>query len=593
MRFVVALAGVSLVLALAAAGASADDFVAYQGDIGRSGYQPAAGVVPPLEQRWAIDLPLPLTNPALGQPRIAKGRAFVTAAKRGGPCLLYALDLETGRILWGPVSTGGDGHRSDAAYDGGRVFVLSDSGDVTAWSAETGNLLWHVALGGIIATSPIVATHGHVYINLGSLLIALDEVDGARLWSQPIRAFEQGGVVADADGVYVAEDSAYAYKFTHDGAPVWSRVLDTFSGGGGRTPMLAGGRLYVPMHVDPATVLSASSGAALGTFAAGRMPASDGVTTVYSEGMPLDGQTLVARDAITGNERWRFAGDGQLTTAPLIAGDVVYVGSWTGTLYALSLADGRLLWSADIGAGSNIPPPDEQNGGAPIQGPAAAEGRLLVPLFDQTARDPKRVLVAYASVGAPPTYPEPDPLDPPGPPGVPVAPAPDAALGPPPPVAPDAAPSATPPPPAAATSAAAPIPRAAPEPSRPIATTPQWRQIAHGLLLRRAGPVRLARGRPDVLHTGIDLRCAARQRRCVVRASVGRGTVTAVLSLPPHATRPVDIALTTAASRGVRRHPAPMRLTIAVRAGRPPHWVTATSVALRLGAYRPARSERR
>src|SRR5690349_3707857 len=119
-----------LLLTVGVAPAAADDFVAYQGDVGRSGSRPVADVVPPLAQRWAIELPLPLTNTTPAQPRIAKGRVFVTEGQWGGPSWLYALDLETGHTLWGPVSVGGTGYWADSAYDGGRVFVQSDSGDI-------------------------------------------------------------------------------------------------------------------------------------------------------------------------------------------------------------------------------------------------------------------------------------------------------------------------------------------------------------------------------------------------------------------------------------------------------------------------------
>jgi outer membrane protein assembly factor BamB len=538
-------------MAVSAAAASADDYVTYQGDVGRSAFRPFADVVPPLEERWAIDLPIPLNNPSPGQALIAKGRVFVTAGQwQGPPCRLYALDLETGRTLWGPVFTGGDGHRSSAAYEGGRVFVLTLTGDLTAWAAESGALLWHVNVGGIIDDSPLLAAHGHVYVNLGSELHALDELDGHLLWSQPIKAFTTGGPVADDSGVYVAEDPNYAYKFTPDGAPVWSRVIDSFSGGGGRTPVLAGGRLYIPMASDPPVILSADSGTPLGTFADGRMPASDGTTTVYSEGMIFGAQTLVARDASTGGERWRFAGNGRLMTAPMIVGDVVYVASWDGTLYALALSDGSLLWSGDVGAGSNIAPPDEHNNGGPLQGLSAAEGRLIIPLFDQTGRKPARVLVAYSSIGAPPTSPQPDP--------------------------PSATPGIASSAPSTAPSPAAPASRPATSARRSAAA--RWHRVGRGLFLRRSRRARIVGPlRAPLLLTGVDLRCAAR-RACHVRARLG--PMVERTTLAAHASRPLEMRLTPARATRLLRATR-VTLSVSVRAGAPAAWIRAT-VALHI-----------
>ena len=46
---------------------------------------------------------------------------------------------------------------------------------------------------------------------------------------------------------------------------------------------------------------------------------------------------------------WEFATGGRVDSSPVIAGDVVYVGSNDGNLYALNLADGTLLWKFTAG----------------------------------------------------------------------------------------------------------------------------------------------------------------------------------------------------------------------------------------------------
>jgi len=45
------------------------------------------------------------------------------------------------------------------------------------------------------------------------------------------------------------------------------------------------------------------------------------------------------------NQRQTYAGQ----STPLVAGDVVYVGSDDGHLYALALEDGELLWKHNLG----------------------------------------------------------------------------------------------------------------------------------------------------------------------------------------------------------------------------------------------------
>lgn len=51
--------------------------------------------------------------------------------------------------------------------------------------------------------------------------------------------------------------------------------------------------------------------------------------------------------------RWRVRTEGPVRASPVIAGDVVYVGSGDGRMRALQLADGALVWAFDAGAGVN------------------------------------------------------------------------------------------------------------------------------------------------------------------------------------------------------------------------------------------------
>jgi outer membrane protein assembly factor BamB len=75
-----------------------------------------------------------------------------------------------------------------------------------------------------------------------------------------------------------------------------------------------------------------------------------GVPTVTPEAVVLgDGHEIVALDRATGAERWRFAGvpDTVAAYAPCVSKGRVFAGPGDGRLYALDLADGRLIWSID------------------------------------------------------------------------------------------------------------------------------------------------------------------------------------------------------------------------------------------------------
>src|SRR2546421_1237550 len=61
----------------------------------------------------------------------------------------------------------------------------------------------------------------------------------------------------------------------------------------------------------------------------------------------LDGE-VVALNADTGKLRWRER-RGPTESSPLVANGLVYVGDWTGKVYALSAATGRTVWSYQTG----------------------------------------------------------------------------------------------------------------------------------------------------------------------------------------------------------------------------------------------------
>ncbi len=57
---------------------------------------------------------------------------------------------------------------------------------------------------------------------------------------------------------------------------------------------------------------------------------------------------LISVDS-SGNERWKFLTQGLITSTPIILEDTVYVGSFDGTLYAVSRLSGEEVWRKEIG----------------------------------------------------------------------------------------------------------------------------------------------------------------------------------------------------------------------------------------------------
>ena len=344
--------------------------IAYQIDPAHSGA--TADPVATPAAAWSRDLGAPISYPL-----IAGGRVFVTVANTASyGTRLFALDATTGDTVWGPVSLGGVYYWSGLAYDGGRVFTVNGDGVMSAFDAATGAQAWTTQLPGQYSfSSPPTARDGYVYTGgagSGGTVYAVRQADGGVAWTAAVANGDNSSPAVSSTGVYVSYACGQSYGFAPaTGALLWYRPTGC-SGGGGKTPVLGGGKLYVRDFSYPA-ILDAGTGAELGLWqTSGPAPALDGVNRYV-----LTGSTLRAENAGSGSLQWSFDGDGELSSAPIVAGDTVFVGSATGGLYGLSSATGAVTWSTNVG--SPIPRPDEQNVSQPLTGLASHGGLLVVP----------------------------------------------------------------------------------------------------------------------------------------------------------------------------------------------------------------------
>ncbi len=378
-----------------AAGATAtgtDSAVAFQIDASHSGGQPTDTLAPPLTQQWNLDLQGPVTYPL-----IVNGRAFVTVnGGAGGGPRIYAIDLATGAIVWGPIDVGGE--VTATVYDAGRIFTLNGTGVMEALDPTSGQILWVSQLPDqSYFQGPPTALNGMVYAQgggLGASVYGVNEADGTLIWERSPQYMNNspGAPVVTAAAVYVADPFQNLWAFDPiSGATVW-RHLHLGSGIGGSTAVLYANKLYARYTAAEGgnLVLDASTGAELGTFSADAPPAFSG-----GQGFFRTGSTLVARNLTTNSIDWQFSGGGLLDTAPIVANGYVYVGSSSGNVYALPAATGSPV--ATINVGTAVTGFAEGNS---VAGLAIAGGTLLIPAGTH--------LVAFAN-GAPPPSPSPTP----------------------------------------------------------------------------------------------------------------------------------------------------------------------------------------
>ncbi len=172
---------------------------------------------PPFERKWYrffADEGL-----AAGiQPIIADGRVFVGTMKG----TLYAIDSETGRVMWKFRTPGAILHTCAAA--GGKVFFGNARGKVYAVSARDGGLAWSVQTGSAVWNCPLVHDGPVVVGSRDGRLYAIDAGSGEVKWAASTGGPLLSSPAADPklQRVYIGCEDMHVYAFNlRDGAALW------------------------------------------------------------------------------------------------------------------------------------------------------------------------------------------------------------------------------------------------------------------------------------------------------------------------------------------------------------------------------------
>jgi outer membrane protein assembly factor BamB len=391
------------VLTDTAKAADTDTAVAYQINVAHSGVQTDDSLSPPLLLRWRVTLPA-----LVSYPLIAGGRVFVTAADNTSTVpTLYALDQVSGETVWSqtlPSPPPFSYPWANAAYDNGRVFTIGSAGVMTAHDAGTGAFLWSTQLPfQYLFSSPPTAASGVVYVGgagSGGTVYAVDQLTGSVIATQTVMNGDHSSPAISNSSVFVSYACNQAYGFARNTLQLSWHYITFCEGGGGKTVVFDGGRVYTRDFFGN-LILSAASGNLLGSYVPAMTSPVIVAPAVRANRLWLQsGGTLFAQDVSVPSAPstlWSFTGDGQLSTAPIVlstpSGDYVVEGSSSGLLYALDATTGEVVWSTDIGAA--IPRPDEQNISQPLTGLGAGQGLLVVPAG--------RTISAFSGVAPPAT----------------------------------------------------------------------------------------------------------------------------------------------------------------------------------------------
>lgn len=247
------------------------------------------------------------------------------------PKALLALDPLTGQVVWRVETPSRE--MSPPAPWRELLLVAADSPQrVYAVDREQRALRWQAELDTDIRYAP-VATEKSIVAMTGSLfgssyLVALEPESGRKLWQQELTGF-YGQPVAGPEAVYVPLPKAIVALDSQSGRPLWDYddLRPTSRGTATALPRVAGDLLLLP-------------------------------TGGGSRQAPR--YVLHAIDRKQGQPRWKFElpaePPGHILVSPVIlpaphreSGEpLVIIGDRRGGIYALSLAEGRLAWGAQL-----------------------------------------------------------------------------------------------------------------------------------------------------------------------------------------------------------------------------------------------------
>jgi outer membrane protein assembly factor BamB len=345
---------------------------AYRGGNGRTGVTDG-GFRTVLGKYWEIRLPGSIeTDP------VAFGNVFYLGT--ANPDHLLYLLLNSGTVLTASVQTG-DRVRSTPAFepsggdppylvfgtDDGRVYAMHSSQNQSYWDPPK-------SVGGVVSASPLLFGSIAVVVTEDGTVRALSIEDiGTGLgvgggeeeiieWTYTgTEAIPLGAVrsspASDGTNIYVMDEEGWIHVVDLvTGTATCEPILGNGSLGRGANPVVSGDLVYFPTADGYLDRLEVGSCVLEDLLFVGPSSFNFPVVIIEEVLYAVEGPWLVAFEvpegALNAAGLWTFTAEGQdpISTPPVYADGVLYIGTRGGIVYAVNATDGTELWRFDVGA---------------------------------------------------------------------------------------------------------------------------------------------------------------------------------------------------------------------------------------------------
>jgi len=304
---------------------------------------------PQLQKRWSTDIGAGASagERLTSTPVVADGRIFAIDTDSD----VSAFDANTGNLLWRTALTPDeedDGHiPGGLAYDGGLVFAGTGFAQVIAINATTGKIVWRKTVSSPVRSAPTVRGGRVFAVTLDNKLHALAARDGSLLW-------------------------------THAGSPELAMLL------GGASPAVDQGVVVVPYTSGELAALKVDNGhqlwmdslttrrrtdatAALAQIRANPIIDRGRVFAISHSGL------MVSIDLRSGTRLWEKGIGGHQSF--WVAGDYLFTLTGNEELVAMERETGRILWVRSLPRWDD---PDAREGVIVWTGPLLVSDRLII-----------------------------------------------------------------------------------------------------------------------------------------------------------------------------------------------------------------------
>ena len=229
-----------------------------------------------------------------------------------------------------------------------------EDGEVIAFSGGTGKIHWRHRIGPSESSPLLVGARLYVGDWNGDVW-AFDANHGRVLWRRHVAHAAIKGALAYASGrLYVGAYDGHVYCLSMGGALVWRASAQPRIFGTARfysTPALAYGRVFVGSTDGKVYAFGATTGNRLWSHSTGGYVYASPAVWRQLVLVGSYGGRFYALDAGTGEPHWTFEAHGPISGSATVVDGVVYFstlsqkGLKNGRTYALAAGTGKLLWT--------------------------------------------------------------------------------------------------------------------------------------------------------------------------------------------------------------------------------------------------------